>query len=374
MKITLLVLLHAFCAFAGFWIATPRQHPAPSTADVTIKKTKTAPASASPIITKPAPSSEVGAALLTPQNWPIVIDPISRMSLSELPAMLRGTLRNPFPDVRTRLMRYLFERWATLDLPGALTALRGISSPQLKQRALWAVLDSWHQTDPAAAWKWLSELDDDSVLQEAGIEYQIGLSAEKDPLGSAAYAAQIEDAFLREKALISIGSSWVNEDPKGAFAALTTVEPQCLRDYLLNRLCYADGIDHVAGLEIVSQLHSRAQRAELTGDWIHGYAMAKPQEAFHWLRDHADRPELQRAAAMLGGQFGENVKTSAEIREMAQQLPAGPIRDAFASRAAEEWAESGHSLDEAQQILALCGPSLERDSAQNAIDSKRSRP
>jgi hypothetical protein len=77
---------------------------------------------------------------------------------------------------------------------------------------------------------------------------------------------------------------------------------------------------------------------------------------------------------MLGGQFGENVKTSAEIREMAQQLPAGPIRDAFASRAAEEWAESGNSLDEAQQILAFCGPSLERDSAQNAIDSKRSKP
>lgn len=374
MKITLQVLLHTFCAFVGFWIATPREHSLPSAADVTIKKTKTAPSSASTIVTKPAPSSEVGAALLTPDNWAIVIDPISRMTLSELPAMLRGTLRNPFPDVRTRLMRYLFERWATLDLPGALTALRGISSPQLKQRALRPVLELWSKTDPAAAWKWLGELDDDSVLQENGIADMLHFTAKNDPLGSAAYAAQIEDAFLREKSLISIGSSWVNEDPKGAFAALTTVEPQCLRDYLLNRLCYADGIDHAAGLEIVSQLPSRAQRAELSGDWIHGYAMAKPQEAFQWLRDHADRPELQRAAAMLGGQFGEDVKTSAEIREMAQQLPEGAIRDAFASMAAEEWAESGNSLDEAQQILALCGPSLERDSAQNAIDSKRSRP
>ncbi len=374
MKITLLVLLHAFCAVVGFWIATTRQHSAPSAAEVTIKKTKTAPSSASTIVTKPAPSSEVGAALLTPQNWPIVIDPISRMSLSELQAMLRGVLRNPFPDLRTRLMRYIFERWASLDLPGALAALRGISSPQLKQRALWAVLDSWHQTDPAAAWKWLSELDDDSVLQEAGIEYQIGLTAKKDPLDSAAYAAQIEDAFLREKALTSIGDSWESVDAKGALAALTTVEPKHLRDYLLSRLCYADGIDHAAGLEIVSQLPSRAQRAEVSGDWMRGYATAKPQEAFEWLRDHAERPELQRSASVLGGRFGETAKSSADLREMALQLPTGPIRDAFASMAAEEWADSGHSLDEAQQILSLCGPSLERDGVQAEIDAKRAKP
>jgi hypothetical protein len=53
----------------------------------------------------------------------------------------------------------------------------------------------------------------------------------------------------------------MGKDPNGVLAALTTIEPKRLRDYLMSRVCYRDGVDHAAGLEIVSQLPTEGERA-----------------------------------------------------------------------------------------------------------------
>jgi len=375
MKFMLQVLIHVFCALAGFWIASPSDELQLSETTRTTAQNKSTQASRASLVAQsylpPNAGSEAGMAQLTPENWAEAIQPISKMSLNELPAMLRGILSNPFPDVRMRLMRFLFERWAALDLNGALIALCGISSPQLKERALWPVLDLWTKTDTDAAWKWLNVLKDDSVLQEAGIERLLYLTAAKDPQASAAWADQIEDVFLREKALASIGNSWMDADAKGALAAVTTVEPKRLRDYLLSKICYHDGVDHAAGLEIVSQLPSQVERSWLNKIWLSAYLGDHPQEAFQWLLDHSDRPELQKSADAVGGHFGSTMKSNADLRAMALQLPAGPLRDAFTARAADSWVEAGRSISEAQDLLSLCGPCIERDSAQSTIDSKR---
>ncbi|MBK8095129.1 MAG: hypothetical protein IPK32_24955 [Verrucomicrobiaceae bacterium] len=375
MKIILQVLLHALCAVAGFWlVGTPKPEFA-NKADAEAKKPKSKHSSDALIShSPPKVASEAGAALLTPENWAEAIHPISQMRLDELPAFMRGLLRNPFPDVRTRLMRYLFERWATLDLNGALTTLRSISSPELKERALWAVFELWTKTDTEAAWKWVNALEDDSVLQEAGIKHLLHLNTAKDPLASAAWADQIEDLFLREKALIRIGDSWMSNDAKGVLTALTSVEPKRLRDYLFSRVCYRDGIDHAAGLEIVSQLPSQAERSLLNEEWLTAFVMDHPQESFQWLRDHSDRAEFQKSASAVGSYLGTTIKSYAELRAMALQLPSGPLRDAFAAGAAGQWAYNGHLITEAQDLLSLCGPCIERDNGQDFIDSERTKP
>jgi hypothetical protein len=372
MKLILQVLMHALCAFTGFWLASENMVE-PSEKPITATQQPKSKSSIEVRAYQPPPkvASEAGLALLTYENWAEAIHPISQMSLEELPAMLHGLLRNPFPHVRTRLIRFLFERWAALDLNGALTALRGISSPQLKERAMWTVLDLWTKTDTEAAWKWVNALEDDSVLQETGIEYLLSLAADKDPLASAAWADQIEDVFLREKALTQIGDRWMSTDAKGALAALTSVEPKRLRDYLLSRVCHRDDIDHASGLEIISQLPSPAERSRLSEKWLSAYVNDHPQDAFQWLLGHSDRPDLQKSANKIGGYLGATMKNFAELRAMAQQLPAGPLRDAFAAHAAGQWAYTGHSITEAQDLLFLCTPCIERDQAQSTIDSKR---
>ena len=376
MKLTLRVLLHVFCGLFGYWLAAPSENAAEDSAATpsSTKKKASAQMLASLVYespsTPPPACSEAGLAMLVPGHW---VD-LSKAPLDELPALLRGLLRNRFLELRTRLIRQLFERWVELDVRGALAALRGIPSPQLQERAIWAVLDHWTETDMPAAWEWINTLNGDSVLQEVGIEHLLHLSALKDPLGSAASAAQIEDVFLREKALISIGDTWMRKDPNGVLATLTTVEPKRLRDYLMSRVCYRDGVDHAAGLEIVSQLPTEGERGVYYDEWLSGYVNTKPQDAFQWILDHAAQPELQTSAETLGTHFAANLKTGTELLAMARQLPAGPIRDAFAARAAGEWARNGKSLAEAQALLALCGPSLERDYAQAEIDDKRSKP
>jgi hypothetical protein len=375
MKLVLWVLLHALCAVVGFSLVSGETYESAekTTAASEGPKSKVA-VDVHTFQPPPKIGSEAGMAVLSYENWAEAIHPISQMSLEELPAMLRGLLRNPFPEVRRRLLRYLFERWASLDLNGALTTLRGLSSPQDKESAMRAALDFWVKTDADAALNWLGTLHDDSVLQEAGIGVVLYRKAAKDPLTSAAWADQIEDAFLREKVLAQIGLSWMSEDVAGVLAALPTVEPKRLRDQLLAKLCYRNGVDHAAGLEIVSQLPTHAERSHLSDEWLSGFLNDKPLEAFEWLRAHSERPELQKAADTVGGHLGATVKNGAELHAMAVQLPAGPIRDAFTARAVEQWILAGRSVPEAQALLSLCGPCIERESAQETIDSRRTTP
>lgn len=375
MRILLQALLHGLCGIAGFWLVASPDH-AETSAD-----SMSSPKAASTQIQSdvhsaslPHSASEPGLALLTPENWAEALSPLSQMRLEELPLKLRDLLHNPFPDVKRRLLHGLFTRWAELDHAGALAAMRGLSSPQHKQSALRAILSIWTKTHEEAAWQYVTALEDDSVLQEAGIEILLGLNLGADPLHQAAWAAQLDDVFLREKALVQIGDRWMQDDPQGALAAAGTVEPKRLRDHLLAKVCYREGVDHTAGLETVAQLPTRAERSWLSAEWLGAFAHDQPQEAFQWLLAHADRTELQKSANTLGGILAVQTPTIAALRAMALQLPAGPLRDAFTARAAEEWTSAGRSLAGAENLLTLCGPCLERESAQDTIRQRQAAP
>jgi hypothetical protein len=367
-------LLHGLCGIAGYWFVSSADQAAPPAAAPSFFKEPAKPIAPARHSAPPPLASEAGLSQLTPEDWAEAISPISQMRLYELPMMLRGLLRNPFPDVQRRLLRYLFERWAVLDHPGALAAMRSISSPQHQETALRAILGIWTKSDTEAAWQYITAMDDDSVLQEAGIEILLSLNVGADPLRYLAWAGQLEDVFLREKALLQIGDSWMAKDPQGALAIVMTVEPQRLRDYLLSKLCHRDAVDHPTGLAAVAQLPSQAERSRLSGEWLGAFGNDQPQAAFDWLLAHAHRPELQKSADTLGGIMTTKVKSHADLRAMALQLPAGPLRDAFASRAADEWANSGHPLAEAESLLSLSAPCIERESAQSTLTSKRQNP
>lgn len=371
MRALLQILLHGLCGCAGFWIVSAPDHAETSADSASFPK---APATQIPSAAPPPAASEAGLALLTPEDWAEALSAVTQARLHELPIMLRGLLRNPFPEVRRRLLHPLFERWAALDLAGALAAMRGISSPQHKESALRGILSTWTKTREEDAWQYVAAMDDDSVLQEAGIEILLGLNAGADPPRYAAWAALLDDVFLRERALVQIGDGWMQKDPQGALAAALTVEPARLRDHLLSKLCHRDGVDHAAGLEAVATLPSQAERSRLSEEWLGAFADDKPQEAFQWLLGHADRAELQKSADTLGGILAVKTKNSADLRALALQLPAGPLRDAFAARAADEWASAGRPLAGAQDLLSLCGPCLERESAESTIRQMRVKP
>lgn len=373
MKGLLQVLLHGLAALAGFWLMS---------GEVASSPEGVAPAGKSagkPALPPSAIAKDVrqrGVMLkeeLSPVNWPEEITVISAMQVSELPGALQRCLGCRFPDVRRRLMRLLFERWAVLDRAGALAALGGISSPQMKAYALDAVLREWVKTDEAAAWQHVISLHEDGVLQEESIQTLLTLCAGKSPTNYVAWARQLEDPFLRGKVLDSISQAWARAEPPGALEAAFAEEDPYLREKLFTRLSYENkggkgGIDCARTLDRFLELPDAAERARLLrSNWVLFFANEQRAEALRWLQGHGDRPELQTASSMVGTVMADQVRDVAEIRAAALSLPAGPMRDAFAASAAGSWAARGHPIPEAEALLALCGPCIERERAVEAI-------
>lgn len=380
MKLGLQLLLHVMAAFAGFWVTSsesPMTHPAPVEEKKAAVAAKIEP---SPLPPMPARSSSRAERLgprLTPQRWPEVNMVIEKADIGELPGLLQVILGSRYPDVRRRAVEVLFMRWTELDRDDALAAVKTISSPQLKATALSRILYEWAKTDAAAAWNWVTAMEDDPVLQETAIESLLANGAEKDPLGYASWAAQIEDPFLRYKALDQIASAWGRADPKGAFTAALEMNDPVLRKRLLVTVCYQDksGIDRAQAMDLILQMPNKAERIELLSDnWIRAFASDKPDEALRWLVSHADNPDLQKVGGTLGGILGEQVKTVGELRAMALQMPAGPLRDSFSAQAAWMRAASGGSVQEARELLTLCGPCIEREFALGVIEESATKP
>ncbi len=302
---------------------------------------------------------------------------IEKADIGELPGMLQVIFGSRYPDVRRRAVELLFMRWTELDRDAALAAMKTITSPQLKEMALGRILFEWAKSDADGAWQWVTAMEDDSVLQESAFEYLLANGAEKDPQGYAAWAAQIEDPFLRYKALDQVASTWGRENPKDAFAAALKMNNPVLRKRVLEVVCYQDksGIDRAQAMDLILQLPDKAARIELlSDDWIRAFANDKPEAALRWLVSHADNPDLQKVSGTLGGLLGEQVKNVVELRAMALQVPAGVLRDAFSAEAAWRRATNGGSVQEARELLTLCGPCIERENALGIIEESATKP
>jgi hypothetical protein len=335
------------------------------------KTTLKSPVSAAP---SGKPVREARVAELSPDTWPNEIAAIEKMRLSELPQALRRYLGCRFPDVRLRLLGLLFQRWAMLDRQGALAALKGIPSPQMKARAMREILQEWVKTDEAAAWQHVVSMNNDSVLQEESIELLLALCAKGNPTNYVEWARQLQDPFLRGKAFGSIAQAWAKNDPKAALEAAFVEEDAFLRQKLfeLVSLQQNTGINHVQVLDRILELPDAAERSRLIGDnWIVSHFNRQPAEAMAWIQQHADQPELQKAASGIGALMAGSTKNVELLHDAALTLPAGPVRDSFAASAAISWLWESRRLMEAEELLSICGPCFEREFALRLIGQQR---
>jgi hypothetical protein len=376
MKLTFQILLHVMAVSAGFWLVATDPPVKPKAAPIKAAPKGPQPAQipANQVRVSSKPRVETRMAALTPETWANELAGIERLSLADLPAALRGALSARFPVVRWRLVGALFKRWALLDRVSALAALRTIPSPQMKATALRAILTHWTETDERSAWQWVTALDDDSVLQEVGIESLLSHCAGKDPANYVAWAEMLEDPFLRFKALNQIAAVWARTDAPGALAAALTTSNDVLRMELLEQACHRNesGIDRAEAMELILQLPNRAQRIQAVSDhWMGEFASEDPARALQWFVAHAGNPDLQQAGGNLGKLWATQARSAMELRASILQIPPGPARDAFAAQAATSWATHGNAtrVREARELLTLCAPCIEREDALAEIES-----
>lgn len=150
MKAALWAVWHVLALGAGFWLMPRPSTQIGTTTSPLTKRPQPLLANFTQSTAATLPEIEKRFAALTPENWANEMDAIAALPIDDLPLTLRGLLRSRFPQVRRRLIRAVFERWAALDRNAALTALAGVSSPQLKATALAAILSDWVKTDPDA--------------------------------------------------------------------------------------------------------------------------------------------------------------------------------------------------------------------------------
>jgi hypothetical protein len=100
----------------------------------------------------------------------------------------------------------------------------------------------------------------------------------------------------------------------------------------------------------------------MSDEWLSGYVNAKPQDAFQWLLSHAEQPELQTSAETLGGRFSATVENRCRTASpWPVNCPQAPSAMPLLPAPLVIGHEMANLTTEAEALLALCGPSLERD-------------
>lgn len=368
MKAALRIVWHVLAVGAGFWLMPRPSTQVEKTTSPLTKKTQPLLANFTQATAATLPEIEKRFAELTPENWANELNTIATLPIDDLPLTLRGLLRSRFPQVRRRLIRAVFERWAELDRHAALTALASLSSPQMKGTALAAILGVWVKTDPDAAWQWVAGLEHDSVLQEAGVMELISLTATNDLDHYRTWALQIDDPLLRNKLLAHLASQWAEKDPVVALDAAFLEDDSILRSALFHaafgRSRRGENMNKQEVLDRLLQLPDQSERIKrISEDWLPEFISDSPEAASAWVAAHSQRPELQRSAAMIGSSLGGKVETISSLLHYGSQLKLGPLRDAFFASAAAGWASAKKPSEGTQQLLDQCGPCLEREEA-----------
>ncbi len=368
MKPVLLVLWHAGCVFAGYWVVfnmvhSEERHAMQASDKVKAHKTLSLPSMLAHTATPTLTALESRLAALTPATWANELDAIAALPLVEMSTALRGLLRARYPEVRRRLIRALFERWAVLDRKAALTALGDITSPQMKAIALRAVLQEWVKTGQDAAWQWVAALEHDSVLQESGVIELLQLTAGQAPERYRAWALELEEPFLRTKVLWQLAQAWVRQDPAGALEAACQETDSYLRRELFERVMgQGEDLDPTMVLERIMTLPAKAERLWLLDQGlVRNHITKSPDAAFRWLVARSHHSELQGAAGMIGSVLAARTNSLDQLLAHGNQLPPGPLRDVFFASAANAWSSMGRASEGIAQLLNQCGPCLERE-------------
>jgi len=165
--------------------------------------------------------------------------------------------------------------WARVNRAAALPALLELASPQLQARAAGAVLRDWVRLDAAAAWQWVTALPTAGSLQAPALEALLAASATTNPEHYAAWAAALEDPFLRASALKQVAGQWAKSDPRQMMDWLRSVEPLSLRARSAEQAWNAKGLTSLGKLELARLLPDAWARERDAPAMFANYAPAR---------------------------------------------------------------------------------------------------
>lgn len=273
--------------------------------------------------------------------------------IAELESALRAVAAEPAAKDRDLAIDATLIRLAGID-PAA--ALNLAVSLKLESRFVVAVLVSWAHTDSEQALQALAAIDDHELRRATahGMLDVVGddpnsvdrivatlpeaeranliidalvWRAKADPLAAMQFALDLQDAATRRRAVLAISEAWVHQDPTAALREAETLPVEMRAEYR-NR---------------VSEAWARTDPRGYF-DWLEANpGQQEFSRAVLWLAG-ADPERSLRVASLIGGEFGNGLRTIAEgllvqrnpgaALVYAQSLSPGPEREQMMSQVA----------------------------------------
>ena len=166
------------------------------------------------------------------------------------------------PKERREVARRVLGVWAKSDPRAALSALEEMADRRLTETAQYALVDTWTQSDPLAAFEW-AQTRPNSNHRTHALAIALQKVAQSDRAQALALAEDL-DAGARSNAIETVLRHWGRDDPRAAAAWLDA-----------------------------SQHKTHGAVAAVIG----GYARLDAEEAFDWLQ--AQPAEAQRQSASM---------------------------------------------------------------------------
>lgn len=223
------------------------------------------------------------------------------------------------------LWRALFSRWVALDPAAAVARLAETEVHELKQRALYGIVEGWNEIDFAATRAYLESLPPGN-LRRTLLEFQWYRQAHDDPEAAVEAAMTLEDVYERMRRLQSIVEVYGREDPLAGIVWLENYEEGIDRQRwmtsLLKRLARSRPDEAFArAMRLTKSDHQRQVLPSIMARW----AEIDPDRGLEALG--ALPSELRDGEVFQS--FGQRFLTLDRVEEFARRLENGEERSAL---------------------------------------------
>ncbi len=322
----------------------------------------------------------------------------------------------PYPGADD-LQEVLVFFWSRKDPRAALTAVLGMPISDHRRQLLIRVLPSWSTQEPEAALAWARQLPGGN-LRDIALTEVISIMTKQDPVAAVRQLHDLTPGWRRQLTAHAVIESLANIDPQGATRLLYEVDSSLRRDSvstiatamatrslpdsvtwaqsLANRqeqeaalsavISYLTETHPEQALNLVLQQPDENLRNSLAQSFASQWAADDAEAASNWVRQLPDGPlrrqalegfisgyratDPEAAANLALTLYPPDASRTAALQNMArtwlltegddaairwaEQLPAGPDRDAFLSGLSGELAR--HCPEEAARLVASMSP------------------
>ncbi len=257
----------------------------------------------------------------------------------------------------------IFQQWARSDMEGAKVAAAELTGQQ-KSQAMSAVLNSFAQSDPKAAWEYAKTLPPATQTHEDPRLRVIQAWSSTDPAAALAAAQTIQETGVRDAATSNALMMWSRSDFDAALNYALSVESPTLRsDIFRSMSANSEGNREKLLTAVLDYMPPGSSFQQSIQQIFSSWANSDPKQASEAVFRLPPGPILSQAASQVASNLAKT-GTKTEVLAWVRKLPEGATRSDSINAVFREWAANDPTT--ARNALASVDPA-DRSRATTAL-------